>query len=48
MIVGSESQILAKACDSKEEIIITTIDLADIERVCKEKPVLICHRPELY
>lgn len=48
MIVSAGGDILAKASDSKEEIITATIDLEDIEKFRKEKPVLSKLRPEIY
>lgn len=48
MIVGPDGDIRAKASETKEEIITATIDLGDITRSRKERPVFTQRRPELY
>lgn len=48
MIVGPSGEILAKAGDTEEEVISATVDLDEIEKVRREKPVITQRRPELY
>lgn len=48
MIVGPEGQILAVADVDTEEVITAQIELDDISKVRKEKPVFTGRRPEVY
>lgn len=48
MMVGPSGEVLARAGDNEEMVILAAIDLDEIEQIRREKPVITKRRPELY
>lgn len=48
MVVGPSGEVLAKANETEETIVTTTIDVKDVEQIRRERPVFSQRRPELY